>query len=66
MFHPFEGVIRDQAGAFHGQEGAHLDTEEIITMDWLCDNVVGSIPEKEMLKEEAVKLVKLQGIVRKG
>lgn len=66
MFHPFEGVIRDQAGAFHGQEGAHLDTEEIITMDWLCDNVVGSIPEKEMLKEEAVKLVKLQGIGRKG
>ncbi len=62
MFHPFGGVICDQDGNVHGQEGRHLDTEEIITMNWLCGNVLGRIPGKEMLKEEAVELVKLQGI----
>jgi len=33
-------------------------------MDWLCDNVVGSIPEYEQLTEKAKSLVRLQGVYR--
>lgn len=62
VFHPFEGVIFDQDGQAHGAKDSVLDTEEIITMDWLCSNVVGSIPGKEMLTEKALELVQLQGL----
>ncbi|MCI9598692.1 MAG: BMP family ABC transporter substrate-binding protein [Firmicutes bacterium] len=61
-YHPFEGVLYDQEGRAHGKEGSVLTTEEIITMDWLCENVMGSIPTKEQLADKAQKLVELQGI----
>ena len=31
-------------------------------MNWLCDNVIGSIPDLSQLKPEAHPLVHLQGI----
>ncbi len=31
-------------------------------MDWLADNVLGSVPKMQELTEEAKELVKLQGI----
>ena len=36
--------------------------EEIITMNWLADNVIGSIPDFEMLADEARPVVRLQGL----
>ena len=39
-----------------------LVQEDIIAMDWLLDNVVGDLPDMDMLKEEAHALVGLQGI----
>ena len=36
--------------------------EEIMTMDWLAENVIGSIPKKEELKEQAEPVIKQQGI----
>ena len=39
-----------------------LTPEEIIRMDWLADNVVGEIPTEDQLVEEAVSMVKIQGI----
>lgn len=38
-----------------------LAPEEITTMNWLTDNVVGHIPAYEDLTEEAKSLVFLQG-----
>ena len=38
--------------------------EQIITMDWLCSNVIGTIPEYDDLTEEAKKLVLVQGIIK--
>lgn len=62
-YHPFRGVLHDQEGNVHGTEDAVLDTEEIIAMNWLYENVVGSIPAKEELTEKARELVALQGIL---
>ena len=38
--------------------------DEILHMDWLCDNVYGSIPEFEVLSEKAKAITRLQGIYR--
>ncbi len=61
-FHPFDGVIYSQNGVVRCEEGKTLSPEEIITMDWLAENVVGRIPEYDELTEEARELVQLQGV----
>lgn len=61
-FHPFDGPIYSQGGIKQCEEGHSLDADEIITMDWLAENVIGKIPELEELTEEAQALVQLQGI----
>lgn len=50
---PFAGVIHDQEGDIIVPEGSVLGTEEIITMDWLVENVVGRIPGIEEVTDEA-------------
>lgn len=62
-YHPFQGILYDQEGRAHGTEDGVLDTEEIITMNWLHENVIGSIPSKSELTEKAQELVELQGIL---
>lgn len=61
-FHPFEGTFLDQNGKEHGKKKTILSNEEIITMDWLFSNIVGEIPEKYELKEQAKPIVELQGV----
>ena len=61
-FRPFDGEIYAQNGVLKSREGESLSAEEIITMDWLVENVVGQIPELKELTEEAQALVQVQGI----
>ena len=61
-FHPFEGEMRDQNGKIHGTAGETLEVEELVTMDWLYENVIGRIPERSELEEGAGELLKLQGL----
>ena len=61
-FHPFEGVFYDKNGKEHGKKNTILSNEEIITMDWLFSNIVGEIPAKYELKEQAKPIVELQGV----
>ena len=49
----FEGLIHNQDGEVMVPEGSVLDTEKIVTMDWLVENVVGRIPSIEEVTEEA-------------
>ena len=42
--------------------GKALTPAEILSMDWLADNVIGSIPAAEDMKPEALPFVELQGI----
>ena len=39
-----------------------LSPDEIIEMDWLCDNVVGYIPTFDQLSSHAKPVVKVQGV----
>lgn len=64
-FHPFS-TICSQDGICRCREDQKLSPKEIVTMDWLADNVVGSVPRMQELTEEAKELVKLQGIELEG
>lgn len=61
-FQPFSGPIYSQSGVLQCEKGESLGADEIITMDWLAENVIGRIPEVDELTEEAQKLVEFQGI----
>ena len=61
-FHPFDGPIYAQGGVVQCEKGKSLEAEEIMTMDWLAENVIGSIPKLDELTDEARMLVEFQGI----
>ena len=61
-FSPFEGEIRDQKGNLRCDADRRLTPAEILCMDYLVDNIVGSFPAEKELIESARPLVRLQGI----
>lgn len=61
-FNPFSGIMYSQNGVVKGQSSDALTSEEIITMDWLAQNIVGSIPSKDDLDEPARDLTAVQGV----
>ncbi len=61
-FRPFSGRLCAQDRTI--QESGGLTPEQIVGMDWLAENVIGSIPEIGSLTEEAQKLVAIQGLRR--
>lgn len=58
---PFYGVLYSQDGIVQKSEDESLTPEQIVTMDWLADNVLGVIPSFSDLTDEARELVLLQG-----
>lgn len=62
VFNPFSGILYSQSGIVSSNPDKSLSPEEIMTMDWLAENVIGSIPEKEELKEQAKPVIKQQGV----
>ena len=61
-FYPFAGVLYSQNGIITRDPLSRLTAEEIVTMDWLAENVIGSIPKKDELQEAARPVVKQQGV----
>ena len=61
---PFSGEIHDQSGkTLKGYYSGLLDSRDIITMDWLNDNVIGSLPRLDELTEAGVETVRVSGIL---
>ena len=56
--------IVDQQGVERSDGSRSFSPEEIMTMDWLCDNVEGSIPGYDELIPPARELVRLLGVYR--
>ena len=61
-FHPLTGPLVDQEGNVHYEDSEVMKPEDIMRMDWLVDNVVGSIPTIDDLNEEAQPVVMLRGL----
>lgn len=62
VFNPFSGILYSQSGIVLNDPDKSLSPEEIMTMDWLAENIIGSIPEKEELTEQAEPVIKQQGV----
>ena len=66
-FDPFSGTLYDQTGkAIMPANHARLTADEIITMDWLANNVVGHILDFDELTDEAKPLISLIGVNKEG
>ena len=61
---PFRRRIVDQEGNVKNDGSRSLTPDELLRMDWLCDNVVGSIPEFEELEPFAQPMVRELGVYR--
>ena len=61
-FNPFSGIMYSQKGMIKDHSSDMLTPEEIITMDWLAENIVGFIPSKDDLVEPARDLTAVQGV----
>lgn len=61
-FTPFYGILYSQDGIVQDDPHRSLTPEEVITMDWLADNVIGSIPKAEELKEYYRPVFSQQGV----
>ena len=59
---PFSGELISQDGTVMNEAGRVLTPQEIITMNWLIDNVVGSIPPITEFTEKAQKVARIQGL----
>ena len=61
---PFFRRIVAQDGTVKNDGTQHFTPEEVLHMDWLCDNVIGSIPPFEEILPISQKMVRQLGIYR--
>ena len=61
---PFKRLLMDQDGNMRNDGSRGLTTEELLHMDWLCSNVVGSIPPFEDILPYSQKMVRELGVYR--
>ena len=59
-FHPFEGVLTMQDGTLFGTEGEAPSPSELIKMNQLVSNIVGTIPDVSELDEAGRVILKAQ------
>ena len=64
-FNPFSGILYSQDGIVQGDPNMSLSPEQIVKMDWLAENVIGSLPEEYELQEQAKPAVLQQGVKKK-
>ena len=63
---PFQCVIRDQKGNAVSDGSRQFTPEELMHMDWLCENIAGEIPGFDSLRPQSQNLVRLLGIYRQS
>ena len=61
---PFHRPIVSQDGVERNDGNTYFSPDKLLQMDWLCENVDGSIPQYEELSAKAQNIVRLQGIYR--
>jgi len=61
---PFKRVLIDQSGRTVNDGSRSLTPEELLHMDWLCNNVRGSIPDFDQILPYSQTMVRELGIYR--
>ena len=59
---PFQGEIHSQTGLISGKGDRALSDHDIITMNWLNDNVIGTIPNYQDLNEAGRRVAAVIGV----
>ncbi len=62
-FKPFADEMYDQNGNKMNEKGNVIEPEDVITMDWFMDNVVGVMPDYDSLEDSAKVIVSQQGVI---
>lgn len=60
---PFCGKIVSQDGTVYSEIDTCMIPEQLMKMEWLVSNVVGTIPTIDELKDEVKPIVRLQGVL---
>lgn len=63
VLNPFCGKIVAQDGTVYSETDTCMVPEELMKMEWLVNNVIGSIPTIDELKDEVKPIVRLQGVL---
>ena len=61
--HVFDRRLIDQSGTVRS-EGGGLSMEELVHMDWLCENVEGRLPHFDELTENVKNIVRELGVYK--
>ena len=61
---PFRRKIVSQEGTLRNDGSKVFTPDEILHMDWLCENVIGTIPSFDALSPKAQEITRLQGVYR--
>lgn len=59
---PFDGELKSQTGWIRRLQDPPLTSKDVITMNWLNENIIGEIPETAALNEEARETVSISGV----
>ena len=63
-FYAYTRRILAQDGTMKNDGSRLMDPDELLKMDWLCENVVGTIPTFDELLPQAQQMVRELGIYR--
>lgn len=67
VLNPFDGELHSQKGIIKNKGSERLTSDEIVTMNWLNDNVIGTIPPIEEFNDRTRELMRMGGFaVNKG
>ncbi len=64
MLDPFRRTITAQDGSLKNDGSRSFSADELLHMDWLCDNVIGHIPSFEEIQPYARSIVQSLGIYK--
>ena len=59
---PFEGELRSADRLIQSAESPRLPIREIIGMEWLNDNIIGSFPKTEVFPENSKSVISVSGV----
>ncbi|KIR02228.1 hypothetical protein P261_01042 [Lachnospiraceae bacterium TWA4] len=62
QFHPFGGIIYAQGHIEKQAKNGFPTPEQLMTMNWLCENIEGRIPDIEELQDEKQEIVRKLGV----
>lgn len=62
VVNPFSGILSSRNGKVTQSEDSVLTPEQILKIDWLADNVIGSVPEFSQLTVEEQTRMRFQGL----